>query len=86
MPEVLKPAACGSFIKKPRYPTIFKYSLLHITIDYNPKQSIFLPYTRREGTGIAKFKRGRWSATDESPQRSRSPVTPTQEQHIHIFD
>jgi hypothetical protein len=25
MPEVLKPAACGSFIKKPRYPTSLKF-------------------------------------------------------------
>ncbi len=29
MPEVLKPAACGSFIKKPRYLTILKYNLFH---------------------------------------------------------
>jgi hypothetical protein len=42
MPEVLKPAACGSLIKKPR-----------------------------EGTGIAKFKRGRWSASDESPPKKQ---------------
>ena len=42
MPEVLKPAACGSFIKKPRYPTILKFNLFLTNINYIPKTNKFI--------------------------------------------
>jgi hypothetical protein len=43
----------------------------NINLDYIPKQLKYSILTHREGTGIAKFKRGRWSATDESPQKKQ---------------
>ncbi len=85
MPEVIKPAACGSFIKKPRYPTIFKYSLFQYELSLQSKTIYILPFTHREGTGIAKFKRGRWSATDESPpKKQKSSHTDSGTAHSNI--
>ena len=71
MPEVLKPAACGSLIKKPRYRTSLK--LQSIPYKHKPykKNNYFIHFSPREGTGIAKFKRGRWSASDESPPKKQ---------------
>jgi len=53
MPEVIKAAACGSIIKKPR-----------------------------EGTGIQKFKRGKWSTSDESPPKKKKVDTDSGTAHF----
>jgi len=37
MPEVLKPAACGSLIKKPRYPTFLKFNPFLTNTNYIQK-------------------------------------------------
>ncbi|MFO0003232.1 MAG: hypothetical protein ACK559_19095, partial [bacterium] len=40
-------------------------------IDYIPKQLKLSILSHREGKGISKFKRGRWSASDESPPKKQ---------------
>ena len=71
MPEVLKPAACGSFIKKPRYPTSLKFIPFITNTNYIQKRLNLSNFSHREGTGINKFKRGRWSASKESPPKKQ---------------
>jgi hypothetical protein len=39
-------------------------------------------YIPREGTGIQKFKRSRWSATDESPPKKKKTETDSGTAHF----
>ncbi len=78
MPEVIKAASCGSIIKKPRFLnfnswySIAQYSTLILTPFHIP----------REGTGIQKFKRSRWSASDESPPKKKKTETDSGTAHF----
>ena len=88
MPEVIKAAACGSIIKKPRshYKNTFFHFLFYIfflkpfTVKTN---HIFLLV--REGTGIQKFKRGKWSTSDESPPKKKKTDTDSGTAHFAII-
>jgi hypothetical protein len=42
-----------------------------LTNTNHTKNNYFIHFSPREGTGIAKFKRGRWSASDESPPKKQ---------------
>jgi hypothetical protein len=80
MPEVIKAAACGSIIKKPR-------SLYCLENDLNFPKLLAIINTNcslafREGTGIQKFKRGRWSTSDESPPKKKKVDTDSGTAHF----
>ena len=82
MPEVIKAASCGSIIKKPR----FKILLTEIQISYIAIKILLIPpHIPREGTGIQKFKRSRWSASDESPPKKKKTETDSGTAHFTFF-
>jgi hypothetical protein len=95
MPEVIKAAACGSIIKKPRSLTpppthLTFHQLKKLLSQYTSYTPISLVV--REGTGIQKFKRGRWSTSDESPPKKKKSDTDSGTAHFafkisisHIF-
>ncbi len=66
--------------QKTKVQLILKKPQTNISID----SRYLSQYTPREGTGIQKFKRSKWSATDESPPRRRKRKQ-TQERHISHF-
>ncbi len=48
------------------------------------KFHLILSYIPREGTGIQKFKRSKWSATDESPPKKKKTETDSGTAHFTI--
>jgi len=81
MPEVIKAASCGSIIKKPRLDNFNSWYSI------NPVSHFILtPFQLpREGTGIQKFKRSRWSASDESPPKKKKTDTDSGTAHFAFF-
>jgi hypothetical protein len=81
MPEVIKAASCGSIIKKPRLDNLYSWYSI------KPTQHFILTFFQipREGTGIQKFKRSRWSASDESPPKKKKTDTDSGTAHFAFF-
>ena len=81
MPEVIKAASCGSIIKKPRLDNLYSWYSI------KPTQHFILTLFQipREGTGIQKFKRSRWSASDESPPKKKKTDTDSGTAHFAFF-
>ncbi len=82
MPEVIKAAACGSIIKKPRFLTPQQHIRLHFETVYKKYKPHILFV--REGTGIQKFKRGKWSTSDESPPKKKKTDTDSGTAHFAL--
>jgi hypothetical protein len=84
MPEVIKAAACGSIIKKPRfhYKNTINNTINHIFIETIYKKYKPHIFFVREGTGIQKFKRGKWTTSDESPPKKKKTDTDSGTAHF----
>jgi hypothetical protein len=82
MPEVIKAAACGSLIKKPR---LIKHTIYNLPSKKFLLEINSIHYFPREGTGIQKFKRGKWSTSDESPPKKKKTDTDSGTAHLHLY-
>jgi hypothetical protein len=80
MPEVIKAAACGSIIKKPRSLIPQQRTKIKFETACKNKKPHILFF--REGTGIQRFKRGKWSTSDESPPKKKKTDTDSGTAHF----
>jgi hypothetical protein len=82
MPEVIKAAACGSIIKKPRSLILTQQIILNSKAACQRTHTTYSILLFREGTGIQKFKRGKWSTSDESPPKKKKIDTDSGTAHF----